>query len=104
MRPQSSLVGIDQTAFAKHRQKMLDLCLLHPELERDIVDCWQQPVVLRRQAPEIEQRFDGLAWQALDLGVIDQIVIKAKPSAHSEFLDLPAAALFLRDREEPERV
>jgi hypothetical protein len=82
MRAQHAGLIVDQSGLAEPVDDLDGLGRMDAKPEGDILERRQRAVVLARQTPQVQQRLDEIAGQALHLGIIDQRTIDSKPSVH----------------------
>ena len=69
----------DQTGVIKGLQEGFDFRLRFPQTKRNVGGVRKNSVVRLRQAQKVDPALEGLAGQALDLGVVECLCVKSEP-------------------------
>lgn len=84
MRRQASALPVEKTACSELGEQLRDFSRLLSQHEGEVVEIIRQhAIMLAGDAQEVDPALEGSRRQELHLGVIEHLVIEAKPAAHA---------------------
>ncbi|WP_284316525.1 hypothetical protein [Labrys miyagiensis] len=84
MRRQASALPVEKTTRSELGEQLRDFFRLLSQHEGEVVEIIRQhAIMLAGDAQEVDPALEGSGLQELHLGVIERLVIEAKPAAHA---------------------